>query len=91
MARRCDPPSRASAAQSGLPRSEAKWSIGATNSFGARVDSDVEYDNHFSAGPHVVAVFVIPPLSESPEEVLSYVCPASQFSQINIECRMVLR
>ena len=33
---------------------------------------------------------VIPPLSESPEEVLSYVCPASQFHQIRIECRMVL-
>ena len=31
-----------------------------------------------------------PPLSESAQEVLSYVCPASQFHQINIECRMVL-
>ncbi len=33
---------------------------------------------------------VIPPLSESPQEVPSYVCPASKFHQIIIECRMVL-
>jgi hypothetical protein len=32
---------------------------------------------------------VFPPLSESPQEVLSDVCPASQFRQIVIECRMV--
>jgi len=30
-----------------------------------------------------------PPLSESAQEVQSYVCPASKFHQINIECRMV--
>ena len=34
---------------------------------------------------------VIPPLNESPEEVLSYVRPASQFHPIRIECRMVIR
>jgi hypothetical protein len=32
---------------------------------------------------------VPPPLSESAQEVLSYVCPASQFLKIAIECRMV--
>ena len=31
-----------------------------------------------------------PPLSESAQEVLSDVCPVSQFYQIVIECRMVL-
>jgi hypothetical protein len=33
---------------------------------------------------------VIPPLSESAQEVPSYVCPVSQLHQIVIECRMVL-
>ena len=33
---------------------------------------------------------VIPPLSESAQEVPFYVCPAREFHQINIECRMVL-
>ena len=33
---------------------------------------------------------VIPPLSESAQEVPYYVCPASEFHQIVIECRMVL-
>ena len=32
---------------------------------------------------------VIPPLSESAQEVLSYVCPVSKFHQIVIERRMV--
>jgi hypothetical protein len=31
-----------------------------------------------------------PPFTESAQEVLSDVCPASQFHQIVIECRMVL-
>jgi hypothetical protein len=31
-----------------------------------------------------------PPLSESAQEVQAYVCPASKFHQINIECCMVL-
>jgi len=34
---------------------------------------------------------LIPPLNESPEEVLSYVRPVSQFCPIRIERRMVLR
>jgi hypothetical protein len=33
---------------------------------------------------------VFPPLSESPQEVPSYVCPAIQFRQIVIECRIVI-
>jgi hypothetical protein len=33
---------------------------------------------------------VIPPLSESAQEVPYYVCPASEFHQIVIERRMVL-
>lgn len=33
---------------------------------------------------------VFPPLSESPQEVLSDVCPASQFLKIAIGCRMVV-
>ena len=33
---------------------------------------------------------VFPPLSESAQEVPSYVCPAHQLQQIVIECRMVL-
>jgi hypothetical protein len=32
---------------------------------------------------------VILPSNESPEEVLSYVCPAGEFHKINIEYRMV--
>lgn len=32
---------------------------------------------------------VIPPLSESAQEVLSYVCPASKFHRINFEYRVV--
>ena len=32
---------------------------------------------------------VIPPFNEYPEEVLSYVCPASQFHPVHLECRMV--
>jgi hypothetical protein len=35
--------------------------------------------------------FVFPPLSESPQEVLSDVCPASQFLKISIKCGMVVR
>ena len=34
---------------------------------------------------------VIPPSNKSPEEVLSYVRPASQFCPIRIERRMVIR
>jgi len=33
---------------------------------------------------------VIPPLSESPQEVPFYVCPASEFHQIVLERRVVL-
>jgi len=33
---------------------------------------------------------VFPPLTESAQEVLSYVFPGSQFHEITIECRMVL-
>jgi hypothetical protein len=58
---------------------------------GARVNSDVEYGNHFSAGfPMQSQFYVIPPLSESTQEVPSYVCPASQLHQIFIEHRMVV-
>jgi hypothetical protein len=32
---------------------------------------------------------VIPPLNKSPEEVLSYVRPASEFHKTNIEYHMV--
>jgi hypothetical protein len=32
---------------------------------------------------------VIPPSNKPPEEVLSYVCPVSEFHKINIEYRMV--
>ena len=34
---------------------------------------------------------VIPPSNKSPQEVLSYVRPASQFCPIRIERRMVIR
>lgn len=33
---------------------------------------------------------VLPPLNESPQEVVSDVCLLSQFNQITIECRMVV-
>jgi hypothetical protein len=55
------------------------------------LDFRVEQANHFSAGFPMLSQFsVFPPLSESAQEVLSYVCPASRFHQIAIECRMVI-
>lgn len=56
----------------------------------ARVDYKCRIDQPLLCRFPMLSQFsAFPPLSKSAQEVQSYVCPASKFHQINIECRMV--